>query len=457
MLRQALVEEGEVGVEEVEHAAVLADDALEEQLRLLLHRRPQFLVEGGEEGGVGGEALQVARLEPLAGEVVGQGAGARVFQHAPHLRLQHAAAAQRALAGQAEQLVVGHAAPEEVRQPAGQLEVVQVAHGARVVGTAIRLNPEEEVRRDEHRLQRQPDAGLEAVAVLLGQLDEAHQAAQLVVAHRPAVGALGEGAQDAAGRLLVLERHGHDALAGGGVGERLVHDLLGRSEVLLHQQRRQRQHVADVVEAVADVVGGEVVGGVEVDAEEVADGVVVLGPVEPPQGDPAGVLLAGAVGLEDDGVEPGVERLHLRGAGPRPVGRRHVASAQGVGHLLPRQPALEHRRLIRVGVQVQAAARPGALVAADAVARHQRGDVLLVIGGTIGGRRGRGQGGARPERCQGEGQAGDRWRANHAACPSASRQASGVGPAQAGRWAAVQAGGRRHAACPRRRLSSTNG
>ena len=40
---QPLVQEGEVGVDQVEDAAVLADDRLEEQLGLLEHRRPQRL------------------------------------------------------------------------------------------------------------------------------------------------------------------------------------------------------------------------------------------------------------------------------------------------------------------------------------------------------------------------------------------------------------------------------
>src|SRR5262249_9703210 len=68
-------------------------------------------------------------------------------------------------------------------------------------------------------------------------------------------------------------------------GDGPLHDALGGGEVLLHEQRRQRQHVGDVVEAVADVVGGEVLGGVEIYADEVADGVVVFGAVEPANGD----------------------------------------------------------------------------------------------------------------------------------------------------------------------------
>ena len=88
---------------------------------------------------------------------------------------------------------------------------------------------------------------------------------------------------------------GHDGLLG---------DRLGRGQVFLHEDRRQGQDVADVVEAVADVVGGEVVGRPEVDADQVADGVVVLDPVEPPDRHAARVDVLAAIGLGQLGLDP---------------------------------------------------------------------------------------------------------------------------------------------------------
>src|SRR5262249_34231066 len=46
-----------------------------------------------------------------------------------------------------------------------------------------------------------------------------------------------------------------------------VENGVGGDEISLQQQRRQRQHIADVVEAVADIVGGEIGGRLEVDAD----------------------------------------------------------------------------------------------------------------------------------------------------------------------------------------------
>ena len=48
------------------------------------------------------------------------------------------------------------------------------------------------------------------------------------------------------------------------------HDLLGGDEVLLHQRRRDGEHVADGVEAVAAVIGRKVLGRIGSDPEEVA-------------------------------------------------------------------------------------------------------------------------------------------------------------------------------------------
>ncbi len=89
-------------------------------------------------------------------------------------------------------------------------------------------------------------------------------------------------------RLVRRQRVGlqADQLDGGqalGVGrdDRGVEGQLGGVEVLLDVDRRDVQGRADVVEAEADLVGGEGVGEVEVEAEQVADRVVVLLTVEP--------------------------------------------------------------------------------------------------------------------------------------------------------------------------------
>ena len=83
--RQPLVHEGVVRTQQIEHAVVLEDDALEQQLGLALQRLPQVVVEIGEHILVGTQALQVAQVQPLAGEVAAERSRALIGQHPLHL------------------------------------------------------------------------------------------------------------------------------------------------------------------------------------------------------------------------------------------------------------------------------------------------------------------------------------------------------------------------------------
>ena len=71
---------------------------------------------------------------------------------------------------------------------------------------------------------------------------------------------------------------------------RLADQALGRELVQLGLQRRGAQHVGDVVEAEAEVVGREAVGRPLLGAQQVPNGVVVLGAVQAMDGDAAWVL-----------------------------------------------------------------------------------------------------------------------------------------------------------------------
>ena len=66
---------------------------------------------------VGADRLEVADLQPLVGEVLDQRLGLGVAKHPPDLRLEVVPLAQLALGRELPELVVGHAAPEEIREP----------------------------------------------------------------------------------------------------------------------------------------------------------------------------------------------------------------------------------------------------------------------------------------------------------------------------------------------------
>ena len=160
--------------------------------------------------------------------------------------------------------------------------------------------------------------------------------------------------------------------------DRLGGDLLCGAQIFLHQDWREREHVADVVEAVADLVVGKVRRRLVVHAKKVADGVVVLAAVEAAQRDAAGVhrharvraVKLGQLRVDELGQQDALilGRLRL-------LLRRHLPPVQHVVNLLPRAAFPEK---IRGGSErLEVHLRLGSLVAVATVAvlLEQRLDV----------------------------------------------------------------------------------
>ena len=75
-----------------------------------------------------------------------------------------------------------------------------------------------------------------------------------------------------------------------------------------------RQHVADVVEAVAGVVRRELVLDLEVEPHQVADRVAILDAIEPADGDAAGIGIL-RVDAERVAFDPVLQPPHCSGDG----------------------------------------------------------------------------------------------------------------------------------------------
>ena len=173
--------------------------------------------------------------------------------------------------------------------------------------------------------------------------------------------------------------------------ERLSRDPIGGGDVLLHQPRRQRQHVRDVVEAIAGVVLREIVGRLGADTEQVLDGVVVLGAVETPGGDAAGVRNGGALDALELVRQPRRDRLPIVLLGLLLFDRRHFLRPQLGDHVFPVVPLIVERRRAGERLEVQAVLLLLVAVARDAVLGDERFDEgVEARGGLRGRRRGRG-------------------------------------------------------------------
>jgi hypothetical protein len=83
--RETLIKKRVTRGEQLEHAAVLAQHVLEQQLGLASERRAQLGIEAGV---LRQRIVELAQLEPLPGEVLDKRGGARVSQHAPDLLLE---------------------------------------------------------------------------------------------------------------------------------------------------------------------------------------------------------------------------------------------------------------------------------------------------------------------------------------------------------------------------------
>src|SRR5262245_19399531 len=161
MFGQSLIQESVVRVQQIEGAAVLAQDALEEELSFATEGLSQSLVEVGEDVGIGRDGLQISEVQPLPAEIADEGLRAWVVEHAARLLSQDERVFQFALFGQIQKLVVRDAAPQEEGEARGEFKIVQAIGRARRGGLRIALDAEEEIGRDQHRFNRALDAVIE--------------------------------------------------------------------------------------------------------------------------------------------------------------------------------------------------------------------------------------------------------------------------------------------------------
>ncbi len=107
------------------------------------------------------------------------------------------------------------------------------------------------------------------------------------------------------------------------VADREPADLAGGRDVALEQHRRNAERARDVVEAEARVVGRQQRGCVDLEREQIADRIRVLGAIHAVQGGAAGIRLRRRQGVEL-GLEVGEEFCFAR------PGRAAASKAGGI-------------------------------------------------------------------------------------------------------------------------------
>ncbi len=292
-----------------------------------------------------------------------------------------------------------------------------------------------------HRVRHLEDG--EVVAGVAGERDA--EVVLRVLRERVPERAAAAGAERHARHPVVLRQVAREAEhlgggRGGGASDRHPGDLPRRREVALQQGRRNPEHPRDVVEAVARAVGRQQLRDVDIQVEEVAHGVVILGPVQPVERlGAAGVGVGRGVPVQL-GLQPADEPVVARRVRPRSRRRRHGPGPQLPDHRLPHRGRRRHRRHV-VLVEGQPCRPHAAVVAGHAVAVQQ---LPLPAGGRAGllpCLRGRGRPGAgRPADGEGEHSARERGkvsRCRHVVCTRRSIRTMGNG---VNRRPAAQAG-----------------
>ena len=162
VLGQPSVQERVIGGQQLEHAAVLTQDAVQKELRFPMEAASQRFVEIGKQELVRFLRFDVAEVQPLRGEVRHHRFRTRIRQHAGDVPLEHHTVLQLSARRRAQQLVVRNAAPEKKRQARGELEIADAIGRAGREVRRLLFDAEEKLRAHQHAFDGSLNAAIES-------------------------------------------------------------------------------------------------------------------------------------------------------------------------------------------------------------------------------------------------------------------------------------------------------
>ena len=188
MIRQHIIEHHKLGLHKIARTQVAPQNLREEFHRLLSNGRPQPLLlrrvaEGLVNRRINLHPIHRIDIQPLRHERLHKLLRLGIPHHAIDLRGEHLRLEQFTGIRQLPQRRVGHAAPEEIRQPRRQLMCVQRTH--LVIG---RFHQIQEIRRHQRHHQHLAQGILEGWEIRPQFPVEPHEAIHLHIRHRPAPG-----------------------------------------------------------------------------------------------------------------------------------------------------------------------------------------------------------------------------------------------------------------------------
>ena len=127
-------------------------------------------------------------------------------------------------------------------------------------------------------------------------------------------------------------------------------NLLRRIQILLHQHRRDRQHIPDVVKTKTGIVCRKILIRAKIHLQQIANRVRVFRPVQPPRRHPTRIRLDLRIRLLKLGVNVMEQPVDLRLCWPRKSLRRHLPGFDladnplPVVAIFPQRPRIRERR-----------------------------------------------------------------------------------------------------------------
>ena len=292
----------------------------------------------------------MVEAEPLCREDVAQRVRFRIREHPVDLLQQNIRLVQLVPRCQIEELVVGHRSPQEIGQARGQLVT---ADAKRLVAIAARFDSKQKFRRDEHRSQHLFDRFFEVLTFRAGSAVVIERAVQLSFVRRAPIGARKESRNNLLRGTGVGSSGDEDAVVGTPMRGRArlgrqcqVDDAFGGRDVAFHQRGLQEECIRRVVEpARAAQLLGEPCGGIEIDPEQVAKGVVIFGVGQASHGLEPGIVHLRVVEVVDRLTECFEHPVPLDLGGLRHTLGRHQTHLESGDHPAPRL-AIAHERLL---------------------------------------------------------------------------------------------------------------
>ena len=276
---------------------------------------------------------------------------------------------------------------EFIADEASPKQMVAFGQRERQLFLGVRIEVDQARRFGLHGLRRQqravhPEAerdGRRVASVHRWPLAWQPEAHRVLAAKLDAVLSLDRAAIETANPAVAGAVVGFDWFGGNGRGHCPGRDPLGGREVTLHQQRRHREEIRHVVEAVAGIVGREVFLSAEANAEQVSDRVRVFVAIEAMGRHPTRIGRCSRVGAFECALDVGDHRRQL--CRTRNSRGWHVSRAQALQHFVPCGTVLCKRSRRHHAGHVEAARCESIVVAVGARAfQHRQDEAVELVG-----------------------------------------------------------------------------